>query len=329
MQKLIVAAAAILITGVIGAHYVPTNDAQDTARESRTVTITEDGKEVKHDVTQDVVIELVPNDDGTFQLVQRRRGQAQGRGEGRGQQPQRGRQAQPRGQQAPQPGMGGNMPMQRMMRPQPGTWQLVPVRDSALLLNTATGETFVLRGDGEDIHWQPLPGPGAQPREMPRDMPREMPGRDMPRTDNPGRGMPRMPGMRGGDQPRPGREQIQRKLDDLRQRLKNADGDRRDQIKNAIRELEQALKKLDGGDRGAGRDGDQPRKRDQGRDGDRGRHGDELRGALEDLRNQLGDLKKRYQDTDNKRERQKIEDQINEIKEKANQIRKELKGLGK
>jgi hypothetical protein len=48
---------------------------------------------------------------------------------------------------------------------QAGTWQIVNVNNIALLLNTATGDTFSLEKGDEGLHWKPVlrPAPEKQP----------------------------------------------------------------------------------------------------------------------------------------------------------------------
>jgi len=41
---------------------------------------------------------------------------------------------------------------------QAGTWQIVPARDATLLLNSATGATFMLVVKDGDAHWKPVEG---------------------------------------------------------------------------------------------------------------------------------------------------------------------------
>ncbi|MCB9895971.1 MAG: hypothetical protein H6839_16175 [Planctomycetes bacterium] len=282
MQKLIVASAAILITGVVGAFSVPGNDAQDARRETRRVE-TKEPRIVE--VEDGEIIESVELKDGEW-YVQRRRVET------------------PRAPEAPRGGQPrmAEMPMMRMQgAPQPGTWQIVTVRERALLLNTATGETFTLADGDGGLRWQPIPRPDMQPRDMPRGMPE----------------MPRMPGMDRPNAERPNREQLEEKLEQLRKRLKESEGERREQVKKAIEELENTLEKM----------GKRDREPEKGADRERLR--DELQNAIGDIERKIAALKEKAEETDSKKEARKIEEQIGELKDKANALRKELKGLGK
>ena len=281
MQKLIIAALAILVTGVIGAFSVPGNNAQDARRETRRT------QADKPRVVEVEEGEIIEGEDGDW-FIQRRRVQTPDT---------------PRQPQAPQPPMGGNMPMMRMTQPQAGTWQVVSHDDILLLLNTASGETFMLDDNDDGLFWRPIPRPGMGQRDMPRGMPE----------------MPRMPGMDRPNGERPNREQLEQKLEQLHKRLKESEGERREQVKKAIEELENSLEKLGNRDRG--------NERNEGADRERRR--DELQGAIEELERKIGALKEKANDTDSKKEARKIEEQIGELKDKANALRKELKGLGR
>ena len=267
MQKLFVAVAAILVTGVVGAFSVPSNDAQDAERPRPVKT-----RIVEIEETDGVIIERGEERDGEWRVELKREGK-------------------PRASQAPgMPGIVG-MPMMRMMQ-QAGTWQIATSEKHTLLLNTATGETFRLDATEGKYFWSPIKRPEAQRREMPR-MPEF--GREMPR-----------------------REQLEEKLEGLRKKLKDTDGDRREQIKNAMKELEKALEKL------GNREGD----RDEA-DRDAGREVDELEGALEDMEEEIAEVEKRLEKTDSKRESKELEKALDEMNKEAKELRKELKKLRK
>ena len=118
-------------------------------------------------------------------------------GRGPEQVPPRGPQG-PRGPEMPGREMDGPMPGQG---PRVGAWTIVDSKSGTILLNTATGDSFMLRDGKESPHWQPIERP------MPRGQGR--PDQPMPR----GEGRPDQPKPRGEKAP-PSPEDMKRKIEE-------------------------------------------------------------------------------------------------------------------
>ncbi len=145
---------------------------------------------------------------------------------------------------------------------QPGMWQIVTHKDTVILLNTASGDTFRL-GDGkEGPEWKPIPrprpdNPPAFPRlfeprfiEPPR-APDALP-RDPARPDRNAEEDAR--GARDADRPAEERkredrlaefenelDRVESKLREIERKLKDAGPDEREKLRNQRRELEAKL----------------------------------------------------------------------------------------
>lgn len=171
-------------------------------------------------------------------------------------------------------------------RGQPGTWQIVTSRDMTLLLNTASGETFVLAGDKESPRWKPVERP-------------------LPRLESPG--FPPFPGMPD----RPDTDQMRRTLDDLRKRAEKAEGRDREALKEKISALEKALK-----------EGDRPAKPAAPRQPDNELA--EMEALLRRAKDKIADLEGRVEKTDSKRETEELKRQLEDLRADAKKLANEL-----
>lgn len=72
------------------------------------------------------------------------------------------------------------MPEMRMnqMPPAAGTWEVIKLEKAAILLNTATGQTFQLVEGKEGLHWRPIPRPDGREHDGRGDAPRDKPAPD-------------------------------------------------------------------------------------------------------------------------------------------------------
>lgn len=96
----------------------------------------------------------------------------------------------------------------RREQPHPGTWQVIPHHDTLLLLNSATGETFMLEGNDDGPFWRPVPRRGMERPEPARE------------RMNP--------------------ERVEQRLKELRKQLEKTRGEGRERIERAIEELERS-----------------------------------------------------------------------------------------
>ncbi|MEZ5991685.1 MAG: hypothetical protein R3E76_04970 [Planctomycetota bacterium] len=291
MQKLMIAAAAILLTGVFGAFQVTGSDAQDAHKRVRTVEreenriVIQKNGEVKEGPADGIVIETQGEDERVVYEV----------GEDGKWHVRRSVE-----REAPEP--RGIFQMQRVMQPgQPGTWQIVSNEDEMILLNTATGATFMLDDNDDGLFWREIPRRGTE-RAMPR--------------------MPEMPDWRSErDQPNRTPEQIERRLNELRKRMKETRGDAREKMEKAIEELERALEKVGEARR------EEPRRERENEEANRERHADELEAQINELKEHIKDLSNEAEETDSRRRARELEGEIKEIKEMIGNLKKELKEL--
>jgi len=286
MQKLMVALGAILITGVVGGFSVGGNVAQDAGKERvRIVELEESGDaELRYDELD--TVEIIEQD-GVYRLLQR--------------------QPAPRAEQRRMPGMGGPG--------QPGTWQITSGGDRTFLLNTATGDSYLLAKGEEGMHWQPIHRPMPEMPQVPR-VPGPRMERDFPQTPD-----------------------LDEKLEALRKELRNAKGEARERIENAIEELELARKRVREGEKRdvQPREKREPQPRDK-RDvepkdkrdsdaNDRERAIDELKQKLEHVEQEMADIKERHAESDSVKEREKLEKAAKELAARAEELRKKIKEL--
>lgn len=291
MQKLMIATAAILLTGVFGAFQVTGSDAQDARKQVRIVErddnriVIQKNGEVKERPDGGIVIETSGDDEEVVYEV----------GEDGKWHVRRTVE-----RQAPEP--RAIFQMQRGMQPsQPGTWQIVSNDDEMILLNTATGATFMLDDNDDGLFWREIPRHGND-RAMPR--------------------IPEMPGWRGErEQPNRTPEQLERRLNELRKRIKESRGDAREKMEKAIHELERALEKAGEARREA------PRRERENEEANRERRTNELEEEIEELKERVKDLGNEAEETDSRRHARELEAEIKEIKELISNLKKELKEL--
>jgi hypothetical protein len=268
MQKLIVALSAVLITGLAG-FSITGGDAQEARilRPAQAKKI--ESEEVEREAARLSELELVQlADEDTDYYIQRT-------------------------QETPRTPQFRTL---NMRQGEAGTWQIVTLDKLALLLNTATGETFSLEKGEEGLHWRPIARPD---QKMPA--------------------LPRMPNFRElPDQP-----DLEEKLERLRKELRDTKGEARERIEKAIDELEQSRKRPGEGDKREKKDAE-PRKYAE-RDEEAKRDAQDTEAALKDIEAKISDMKERYEDSDSVKERQKLEQAIKELKEKAEALRKERK----
>jgi hypothetical protein len=261
MQKLIVALSAVLITGLAG-FSITGGDAQEARliRPAQAKKI--EVEEVKLEDERFAELKLVQlAEEEAFEVYLQR---------------------------------ANEVPQFRMLnvnQGQPGTWQIVTHDGLALLLNTATGETFSLQKNDEGLHWKPI----ARPQGM-----------DVPM-------LPSMPNFRRSAD-KADRQGIEERLEALRDELRRTKGDGRDKLEKAIEELEKSLEKSNKEDVYK-RDAEAKRERDKS----------DTEDALREIEEAIADLKARYEESDSVKEREKIEKAIAELKEKAEGLRKERK----
>lgn len=133
------------------------------------------------------------------------------------------------------PGM--HEPRMMQMPPAPGTWEVIKLEKAAILLNTATGQTFQLVEGKEGLHWKPIPRPDAREHDGRGDAPRDKPAPDKLELER-------------AEKLRKHIEELERDLERARAELKGAGGDRPDAKKPDakkpdepnINELEKLLK---------------------------------------------------------------------------------------
>lgn len=242
MTRIIAALVAVGVAGLFGS--VITNDAQDAEKEAtpierKVVVIEKDGEveviELKDGKT---VKRTVRDEDFDDEDIRLPRGHVERDVAEAMQRALRNRhEAETRLNRAR--GMMGGM-MNR-----PGTWELERSGEGMILLNTATGETFVLRGDDDKLHWQPIPmpkGPRAPSFGPRRDMPR--PDGDRERT----RDRERAEHERAIDKYENWIEDVEEAIEELHEELEEAEEDRddddADDLREEIEEHEKKLKKL-------------------------------------------------------------------------------------
>lgn len=149
----------------------------------------------------------------------------------------------------------GQVQMLRV-QPEAGTWQIVAAKDATLLLNTATGETFRLAEKDGNFAWKPIerPMPRADAPPMPRlrEMPRTPDRPAQPDRPNPDR--PNAERLRKaledarkrlkeaeGDE----REALKRKIEEVEKTLREVEkNEGRDQPKGEVEDLESLLARL-------------------------------------------------------------------------------------
>jgi hypothetical protein len=261
MQKLIVALSAVLITGLAG-FSITGGDAQEARilRPAQAKKI--EAEEVEREAARLTELELVQLADEDYDYYIQR------------------------AQETPRTPQFRTLSVRQG---EAGTWQIVTLDKLAVLLNTATGETFSLEKGEEGLHWKPI----ARPDHM-------MPG------------LPRMPNFRElPDQP-----DLEEKLERLRKELRDTKGEARERIEKAIEELEQSRKRE--------KKDAEPRKYNE-RDEEAKRDAQDTEEALKDIEAKIADMKERYEESDSVKEREKLEKAIKELKEKAEALRKDRK----
>lgn len=88
-------------------------------------------------------------------------------------QPEPRREAPPQPRHEVPPGM--HEPRMMQMAPMAGTWEVIKLEKAAILLNTATGETFQLVDGKDGMHWRAIPRAGEH---RPEGRPEGRPGPD-------------------------------------------------------------------------------------------------------------------------------------------------------
>jgi hypothetical protein len=126
---------------------------------------------------------------------------------------------------------------------QTGTWQIISHDKLALLLNTASGETFVLREQEGKLSWQPIPRPKSEARRsalLPSPDFRVMPAQP-----------PRAELKREADQAKRLEEatrqidRIEAELAEIQARLRDAAPDEKEKLREKRRALEKELDDLE------------------------------------------------------------------------------------
>ena len=95
------------------------------------------------------------------------------------------------------------------MPPMAGTWEVIKLEKAAILLNTASGETFQLVDGKDGMHWRMIPRVG----EHGRDLQPEPPGH---------RNEPSKPQLERAEKLRKHAEELERELERVRAELKGA-----------------------------------------------------------------------------------------------------------
>ena len=223
----------------------------------------------------------------------------------------RSRERPPRAPEAQPPRAPERMRMPGAPQGQAGTWQLLETRWGVLKINTATGETWLLReDDGERVYWGRIPhadegrGPHDRPgRRMEGDDPDER--REQSRRAALARRLEELRGELGRTENRKERAKLKRAIDALQKALRRGEREDRDGAEGSREKLRERA--------------DRVRERSELR-----RHADKLRNRHEDIEREIEKLRDRIHDEENKRKRRALERQIDELEEEFEEIEEKL-----
>lgn len=182
-------------------------------------------------------------------------------------QPEPRREAPPQPRHEVPPGM--HEPRMMQMPPMAGTWEVIKLEKAAILLNTASGETFQLVDGKDSMHWRMIPRVGEhrpEGRPAPDAGPDKQAQQRMERLRNHAEELERelervraeLKGAGKGDEKRPEKrdepglddlkellEDVEERIVDLKERIEDSDNeDRRAKMKEELKVLAQKAEDL-------------------------------------------------------------------------------------